>query len=208
MSATELARCTGRGERSAVGTYGFVHGGLIVDGGKEDGQLLGSLRTQVVIPSDWRVVLIRSSAEAGLSGRREVSAFRSLPTAIPQMTSQLQQIVVSQMLPALTRHDCTCFGEAVYQFGKTSGTMFSKIQGGPFASTAIERLVDEIREFGVAGAGQSSWGPTVFAITQSEAEAWQLANWLRAKDGMASASIRVATPNNQGASIASSPGYQ
>ena len=36
-----------------------------------------------------------------------------------------------------------------------------------------------IREFGVPGAGQSSWGPTVFAVTANDEEARRLIEWVR-----------------------------
>ncbi len=43
LAADELAAVTGRGTRSAVGTHGFLHGGLIVDSGKKSIDELGSL---------------------------------------------------------------------------------------------------------------------------------------------------------------------
>ena len=56
-SIEELAATVGRGARSAVGTYGFRLGGLIVDAGKESGQALGKLATRVALPDTWRFVL-------------------------------------------------------------------------------------------------------------------------------------------------------
>ena len=37
-------------------------------------------------------------------------------------------------------------------------------QGGPYASPAVAELIAELRSLGIRGVGQSSWGPTVFAV--------------------------------------------
>src|SRR4051812_33737556 len=49
MFAEDLAISVGRGSRSAVGTYGFAHGGLIVDAGKEAGQPIGTLARRAAL---------------------------------------------------------------------------------------------------------------------------------------------------------------
>jgi predicted sugar kinase len=93
------------------------------------------------------------------------------------------------------------FGDAVHEFGRLAGECFSVVQGGPFASPEIASLVDSIREFGVPGAGQSSWGPTVFAITPTEDEAQRLAEWLRGRYDETKHEIVVSRPDNRGATI-------
>ena len=75
------------------------------------------------------------------------------------------------------------------------------MQGGPFASEEIGRLVDALRDHGVDGVGQSSWGPTVFAIVPNEAEARPLADWLHTDMRLPRDSITIARPNNCGAAI-------
>jgi predicted sugar kinase len=107
------------------------------------------------------------------------------------------------MIPAVEAADCAGFGEAVYEFGRLAGACFAPAQGGTFASPSIERLVNAIREFGVAGAGQSSWGPTVFAVVPSDAEAASLAAWLRNQLADDESEIMVAAPNNCGATLRS-----
>ncbi|HEX5471387.1 MAG TPA: hypothetical protein VFW73_05850, partial [Lacipirellulaceae bacterium] len=60
-SVEELATAVGRAARSAVGTYGFRHGGLIVDAGKKIGESVGKLQSRVALPDAWRFVLLRQT---------------------------------------------------------------------------------------------------------------------------------------------------
>jgi predicted sugar kinase len=106
------------------------------------------------------------------------------------------------MLPAVRSGDCSRSGEAIYQFGRLAGQCFSAAQGGPFASRAIADLVAKIRDFGVAGVGQSSWGPTVFAVTKNDAEASQLKRNL--DESMREYEVIVSAPSNTGAIVESS----
>jgi beta-ribofuranosylaminobenzene 5'-phosphate synthase len=200
-TAEELAISVGRGARSAVGTYGFRHGGLIVASGKTPGQKLGTLSRAVKIPSEWRVLLVRATQTQGLAGEYETDAFARMPAVPEDVTHHLWQIVNSEMLPSVDVADCDAFGDAVYRFGKLAGRCFASVQGGPFATSEIARLVDSIRAYGVKGAGQSSWGPTVFAITANDAQAGLLQDWLHGSLGIAPGSITMARPNNTGAQV-------
>jgi len=203
--SAELAASVGRGARSAVGTHGFDRGGLIVDRGKIPGQSLGGCARRLEIPDTWRFVLARAvTTDRGLAGEPEREAFMRLPPVPPDVTTRLWQIVDDQMLPAIERADCDGFSDAVFRFNHLAGECFAPIQGGPFANPATERLVHAIREFGVPGAGQSSWGPTVFAITPDEHQAHKLASWLREQPQLAYEHIVIARPNNIGAQLSSS----
>ena len=115
------------------------------------------------------------------------------------------ETIHNEMAPAAATGDCTRFGEAVYRYGRLAGSCFAAVQGGPFANPAIERLVETIRGEGVAGVGQSSWGPTVFAITPNQPAAERLATALRNKHGIAAADITVAAPSNCGVTTSQSP---
>ena len=197
-----LAKSVGRGQRSAIGTYGFQLGGLIVDADKCQGDQLGALARRVEIPAAWRFVLIRSADAQGLAGDREIDAFAKLPPVPESVTRELWRITNEQMVPAVEAGDCGAFGEAVYQFGRLAGECFSIVQSGAFASPRIAELVAVIRGFGVAGAGQSSWGPTVFAVVADGAEAERVVSWLRGRD-LSGADITIARANNSGAVIES-----
>ena len=198
-SLEEMSTTVGRGTRSAVGTYGFRLGGLLVDAGKEPGQALGKLAARVALPDAWRFVLFCRPDERGLSGSNEAMAFERLKPVPDAVTRKLWEITQDEILPAVERCDCRMFGEAVYRFGRVAGECFAAAQSGPYATGEVERLVDSIREFGVPGAGQSSWGPTVFAVTDGDEEARQLIESVHGQSGDVKYDVAVARPNNCGA---------
>jgi predicted sugar kinase len=70
------------------------------------------------------------------------------------------------MLPALGGEDLEGFGEAMYEFNARVGDAFAPAQGGRYAGPAVAALVARLRGLGVTGVGQSSWGPTVFAVVR------------------------------------------
>lgn len=201
LPVEELAASVGRGRRSAVGTHGFQHGGLIVDSGKEAGETIGKLATRVALPDSWRFVLLWPTGKQGLAGTSEAAAFSRLPAVPDEITRELLEITTEQIIPPARRQDCAMFGEAVYRFGRLAGECFYDVQGGPYASPEIARLVGSIREFGVAGVGQSSWGPMVFAVTASDAEAGRLVDWIRHQSWNKEYEILVARANNSGAAV-------
>jgi beta-RFAP synthase len=200
LPVEELANSVGRGARSAIGTHGFQHGGLLVDAGKAPGESLGKLHCRVETPDEWRFVLIRAEAARGLAGDREADAFARIPPVPIEVTNELWRIVESDMLPAIERLDCSAFSEAVYHFGRLAGECFAPVQGGPFATRGTAQLIEAIREQGVNGVGQSSWGPTVFAITRDQAQAEGLVQWLN-ETRRVYGDIRISAPNNRGAQI-------
>jgi predicted sugar kinase len=78
--------------------------------------------------------------------------------------------------------------------------VFAAAQGGTYSSMRVAELVGFIRRQGVAGVGQSSWGPGVFAVTDEEL-AIHLAGRLRALAG----EVLVSRGCNRGAVVESSP---
>jgi beta-RFAP synthase len=203
LAAAELATSVGRGQRSAIGTHGFALGGLIVERGKQPGERLATLTQRLEIPASWRFVLVRPPNESGLAGESEATAFDRLPPVPAAVTHELWRITNEEMLPALADGNCESFGDAVYRFGRLAGECFAEAQGGPFASPRIAQLVDAIRDLGVTGVGQSSWGPTVFAVTADAESAERLALQLRALEAGGDCEVAVTVPNNVGAIIVS-----
>jgi beta-RFAP synthase len=197
-----LAADMERGKRSAVGTYGFRDGGLIVDAGHVPGQSIGSVSQRMAIPADWRIVLVIPIGQQGLAGTTESDAFACLPPVPDAVTQHLWQIVEREMLPALARRDCVDFGEAVYRYGRLAGECFSAVQGGPFANREIAERIETIREWGIAGVGQSSWGPIVFAICSSQSDAEALVTSLDSRPAPPGCHLEIAPPSNAGAQIA------
>jgi predicted sugar kinase len=68
----------------------------------------------------------------------------------------------------------------------------------------VAEVVAYLRGQGVRGVGQSSWGPTVFAVLGDADEAEALARRLRTR-GPGSAEVVVTTALNRGAAVESLP---
>ncbi len=198
-AADELAASVGRGKRSAVGSHGFLHGGLIWETGQEQAGSLGTLARHLAVPENWRILLIRSPQQAGLHGDREGAAFKNLPAVPHAVTEKLRSIAEQTILPAVENADFQSFGRGLYEYGHLSGSCFSAIQGGPFASPEISNLVDYLRNHGIQGVGQSSWGPTVFAFVEDQTAATDLANHIKHHQDFAAAEITITSADNQGA---------
>lgn len=171
----DLAPLVGRGARSAVGTHGFFQGGFLIDGGKSAGTQLAPLLMRLDFPQDWRVVLIRPRTLEGLAGEREVQAFTALAPIPRGVSAHLCQLVLLGMAPALVEQDLDGFGQSLYELQRGVGECFAAAQGGIYADPLLERIVDHVRGTGVKGVGQSSWGPSLYAIVRDEAQAAQLA---------------------------------
>lgn len=198
---TQLAAATGRGLRSSIGSYGFFNGGLLLDVGKEPGDSLADLGDRVSLPEAWRWLLIRPQGKEGVSGTLEKQAFAKLPVVPQSVSRELESLVRERMFPAARSADCGVFGESLYRYGIAAGECFASQQGGSFATEQISQLVARCRSAGVAGVGQSSWGPTLFVLFENENEAiafqQEAAHW-PSPDTLC---WTIAAPNNNGASI-------
>jgi beta-RFAP synthase len=199
QSAEALSQVTGRGVRSAVGSHGFALGGLIVDQGKQSGDRLGALAQRVAVHESWRVVLITARQGKGLAGQSEQAAFAQLPEIDLQATARLQQIGLKQLVPAVASGDFEQFSEAVYAYGHQAGLCFASLLGRAYSTEAASELIRQLRQLGIAGVGQSSWGPTLFAFTPDAQSAKHLTAWLQGNLSEAEYAISIAAPRNSGA---------
>lgn len=197
----DLAARVGRGKRSALGTYGFFFGGFLIDGGKKDLEDIGTLSARQHFPFDWRVVLVTPPHEAGLSGVEERAAFQHLSGMPESMTNRLCRIVLMDLLPALMESDFPGVSESLYEYGQQVGEYFEPVQGGRFASRQMQQLAKTLRERGHLGVGQSSWGPTMFVLAESQESAELLVHELKDDPACAGCAFHIAAAMNQGAKI-------
>jgi beta-ribofuranosylaminobenzene 5'-phosphate synthase len=169
-SPARIASATGRGERSALGIYGFDGGGFLVEGGKSSDGKLAPLIYRHDFPADWLILLVIPGGLLGIHGPSERQAFASLTGAKPDLrrTEALTRLVLLGMLPALVTRDLEAFGESVYDFNRRVGEMYAPWQGGTYSHPQITEIVRLLRKLGARGVGQSSWGPTVFAIVTAD----------------------------------------
>jgi beta-RFAP synthase len=201
--ARDLAQYVGRGRRSALGVHGFDLGGLLVEGGKDSFEALSPLLVHNYFPLGWRVVVALPSHAAGTAGSQEAQAFEVLERSGVSLaqTDALCRLILLGMLPALAKHDLPAFGEALYDYNRRAGAMFAPVQGGVYANPQSAAIIQFLRDQGVRGVGQSSWGPAVFAVvgTQTEAERWT--EELRSRFGMSAEDVWWTGAANHGATV-------
>jgi len=110
-------------------------------------------------------------ATEGLHGQAEVSAFGNL-SPFPEAESQrLCRELLIRGLPALAEADLASFGQAITDLQNAIGDYFAAAQGGRYTSPSVAAALGLLSAGGVACIGQSSWGPTGFAILSSESDA-------------------------------------
>ena len=178
--AQELARAVGRGERSAIGTWTFVGGGLIVEGGRHPARdQCGPLLARLPFPPAWRCVLAVPDATRGLNGADEAAAFARLPPPPEGDAQRVAHLVLIALLPALVEADLPAFGAALSEIQAITGRWFASVQGGTFAPGPSEELVRRMAEWGASGVGQSSWGPAVYGIVDGEEAGLRLVDRVR-----------------------------
>jgi beta-ribofuranosylaminobenzene 5'-phosphate synthase len=204
----------GRGGRSGVGVATFEDGGLVVDGGHPT-ELFTTARPErgewtvppVIArhdpPEDWRVVLVHPAVERGRHGTDEDRTMRSVITdADPSVADDVAGLLVRGLLPGAASADLAAVGAAAEAIGRKNGSWYADEQGGvyrPPVGQLIEALSDAPA---VDGAGQSSWGPTTFGLTDADRAADARAAAERAlsttgTDGR----VRIVSPASEGARI-------
>lgn len=201
-SAEEMALALGRGQRSAIGSYGFFEGGFLVDRGIEN-ESIAPLDMRTDFPKDWKIALIQPLSSEGptVFGETERKAFRELPGTTQSKADEMTSLLKNNILPSVLNEDFSSFADAVTEYGFQSGMYYSPVMGGAYASTAATAIVNKIRGLGPFAVGQSSWGPTIFAIGPSEKDV----NWLVEKLGHGAEDvfchIEVVSADNRGMRI-------
>jgi beta-ribofuranosylaminobenzene 5'-phosphate synthase len=198
VDAPGLAEAAGRAARSAVGMWTFTLGGLVVEGGHRPGvERPAPLLAHQPMPEEWRAVLVVPAAAPGLSGGAEEAAFGRLVPA-PDCSAVIAQLVLTSLLPALVERELDEFGAALTRIQQLVGDSFAAAQGGRFHPRAGP-LVEALLRFGAAGAGQSSWGPTVYGVVGSERAGRELAR--RMEDVVGDGSVDLVAFDNRGARL-------
>lgn len=200
-SDADLARATGRGLRSGIGIAGFGQGGFLVDGGNQ-GNGVAPIVSRLDIPEAWSVLLLYDEWATGLHGDEEIEAFRRLPPFTAARAERLCRAALMQMLPGLADGDLAAFGAAVNRVQDECGDHFAPAQGGRFASPRIRAVLEWLDAQGVPCRGQSSWGPTGFAVLPDAAAGNAMAAALREHFGPQGVRVETTRGRNCGADIA------
>jgi beta-ribofuranosylaminobenzene 5'-phosphate synthase len=202
FDARRVAGALDRGNRSGVGLAAFVQGGFIVDGGRNANEEAPPVIARMPVPEAWRVLLILDPHMQGLHGSAERSAFTRLPVFPAEEAAHLCRVALMQVLPALVLDDLRTFGRGIAEIQRRVGDYFAPFQGGGrFTSPAVGEALGLLSSRGIEGIGQSSWGPTGFALLGSADEAHHLVRNLESRPGAARLRFIVARGRNQGAEI-------
>ncbi|HIF51711.1 MAG TPA: GHMP kinase [Thiotrichaceae bacterium] len=174
-----LAAILHRGARSGIGIGTFMYGGFIVDGGRGENTEVPPVISHMPFPEHWRIVLIFDDEAEGINGVPERRAFNTLSPMSSETAGVLCRLTLMQALPAISENDCDRFGDAITQIQNIVGDYFSQVQGGRYTSPFMNSILEKMAGDGATGLGQSSWGPTGFAIFPNEPMAFQALKKIR-----------------------------
>jgi beta-ribofuranosylaminobenzene 5'-phosphate synthase len=206
QSAEELGELVERGARSAIGMGAFEKGGFIVDGGRGTLDRAPPILVRSDFPENWRVLLIMDTHTSGVHGDAEAEAFARLPPLPESASAHVCRLVLMQLVPGLMEANIATFGAALTEIQSIVGGHFAAAQGGsPWTSPAVGRIASKLREHGAFGIGQSSWGPTGFAFTESKEIAASLYDSLIEAARAEGLDMLIARGRNKGASIERTP---
>jgi len=208
----------GRGGRSGVGVAAFERGGFLVDGGHPTRRFTAAapargewtvppVLVRHEIPDSWRVVLAVPTG-TGRSGAREEESIRAVvESADPATGDALAALLVRRLLPAAAEGRLAAFGDAAAEFGRRNGTYYVDEQGGVYRPPA-GGVIEQLRTApAIEGVGQSSWGPTVWGLTDAaRADAAREAARDALVDADVDGDVSVVRPRNVGAEVATGGG--
>ena len=178
MTAPEIAKIVGRGGTSGIGVRAFDHGGFIIDGGHRIDEkpdflpssaskaLPAPLITRYDFPEDWNIILAIPNVLAGASGPKEVNIFQKYCPIPLKEVQKLSHILLMKMMPAVVEADISSFGDSINQIQNIG---FKKVEL-ELQHPLISTLIRNMRYAGAVGVGMSSFGPTVYAITDNNSK--------------------------------------
>ena len=205
LSARGLAMAIERRARSGIGIGAFECGGFVVDGGRKTPTEPATVVTRLEFPPDWRFLLVLDPARQGLHGPAETAAFSTLPKFNDALAGELCRRLMLQLLPGIIERDFAAVSDGLGEIQRRLGDYFSPTQNGTYSSPTVAAAMEDLSGAGLAGLGQSSWGPTGFALVDSGERADALASELARRHRSSGLEFRVVGARNRGAEIISRP---
>jgi beta-ribofuranosylaminobenzene 5'-phosphate synthase len=191
IPAADIARKLGRGARSGIGIGIFEQGGFIVDGGRRDDGGIAPIVARLVLDPALR----------GFHGRAERDAFAKLPPFPEALAGRLCRDVLLRLLPGIVEQDFAAVSQSLGEIQRELGDFFSSAQNGRYTSQMVAEALCWVASCGVAGIGQSSWGPTGFALVESETRAEEIEAELKMRATSFDLQFRIVAGANRGADI-------
>ena len=196
----------GRGGTSGIGITAFEQGGFILDGGhkypdQKSSFLPSSAAGKVTPPPllircdfpDWDILIVTPDCNQ-ISGEIEVNLFKTLCPQPEYTASRLSHLILMKMIPAIFEADLHSFCDAINQI-QTFGWKRVEIDA---QGVVLQNTIDFLLKNGALGAGVSSWGPAIFAFSETMDELYQhTKHFLRSNHG----NCFITKADNFGASI-------
>lgn len=201
VTTADLAKAIGRGARSGIGIGAFDSGGFLVDGGLGPGADPAPVVARLAFPAAWRVLLLLDPTRQGLHGSGEAAAFGKLPAFPEALAGRLCRVLLLRLLPGLAEHDFAAVSSALGEIQERLGDYFSAAQNGRYSSPGVAEALGWLKGQGILGIGQSSWGPTGFALLASLADAEAVAKAAAERFHACNLDFRIVGGRNRGADI-------
>lgn len=175
LNSHELAKIVGRGGTSGIGVESFENGGFIIDGGhnsRDKSSFLPSSASKASpppiiarynFPEDWKIILTIPDVERGVSGSREIDAFQKHCPIKLEDVEKLSHLILMKLMPAVVESDLDAFGTAINTI-QTTG--FKNIENN-LQNAQIKGIMEDLRNSGASGVGMSSFGPTIYSVTDT-----------------------------------------
>ncbi|KTG09175.1 GHMP kinase [Haloprofundus marisrubri] len=204
----------GRGGRSGIGVAAFESGGFVLDAGHPTARFTADrpadgewdvppVAARHRLPDDWRFLVVLPDAAPGKSDADEDASMRAaVERADPTIADRISGIVVRRVLPAVADDAPERFGEAVAEIGRLNGAWYADEQGGVYRPPVGELVASLSETPAVYGAGQTSWGPAVYGVTDAaRADAAHEAGEIALESAGIDGEVFVSAPRNEGARI-------
>lgn len=190
-SVVEIANAVKRGGTSGIGVAAFEKGGIILDGGHTfgPGKQTESFKPSSVStappppiifrhnpPENWRFILLTPRTEQGAFGKKEIDLFSDNCPISENEVEKLSRLILVKILPAIVEKDIQSFGEGLTEMQ----TNFTKFGMHRYKKGITNDLLNYTRNSqDIYGSGISSFGPTIFALTNDEQKAEKIVSELK-----------------------------
>ncbi len=164
---------------SGIGVATFCYGGFIVDTGRRvsgsrlelprNGLEIPKPMIRLSVPDTWKfIVVIPRKSRSDYAIETIERDIMSRPRPVSDDTRlRLYELTFHELVPSIIRDDIEAFGRALTEIQLITGRYFAEYQGGEFISTS-QPVIEIFRKCSVYGYGQSSWGPAVYALVDSD----------------------------------------
>jgi beta-ribofuranosylaminobenzene 5'-phosphate synthase len=179
-SVRTIAEAVQRGGTSGIGVGAFESGGFILDGGhtfgpgKQKESFSPSSASYAppppvlfrnYPPEEWRFILLTPEKDKGASGKKEVDLFKKECPIPAEDVEKLSRLILMKILPALVEKDIHTFGEGLTEMQ----TEFDRFGMEKYQQGFYHDFFAYIqKEPSAHGYGISSFGPTIFVLTEND----------------------------------------